>query len=83
MQLPCAARTPHREAPDPAPQIRDRLEARGFERRWLTAPDAGFGAGAHRFTRSPQPLSPWERMFTFVGCDAPAATGGQRPDPTR
>ncbi|MFE7706107.1 class I SAM-dependent methyltransferase family protein [Streptomyces sp. NPDC057486] len=75
--------TRHRKAPDLVPQICDWLEARGFERRWLSAPDAGFGAGAHRFTRSPEPLSPGECMFTFVGYDVLAATGGRRPDPAR
>jgi hypothetical protein len=70
------------KAPDLVPQICDWLDTCGFERRWLSAPDAGFGAGAHPFTRRPEPLSPGESMFTFGGYDEPAATGGQRPDPT-
>ncbi|GGT08319.1 hypothetical protein ACFFV7_26705 [Nonomuraea spiralis] len=57
----------HREAPDRVPLICDWFEERGFERRWLSDPEAGFGVGVHRFTGRPEPLVPGERMFTFVG----------------
>jgi hypothetical protein len=61
--------TRHRQAPDLVPRICDWLEERGFERRWLSAPDAGYGVGVHRFTGQPRPLDPDGRMFTFVGYD--------------
>ena len=63
--------TRHRKAPDLAPRICEWLEARGFERQWLSDPGAGFGVGVHRFAGEPEPLepSPGTRMFTFVGYD--------------
>jgi Methyltransferase domain len=61
--------TRHRTPPDLVPRICQWLEARAFERQWLSEPDAGFGVGVHRFTGDPQPLSREDRMFTFVGYD--------------
>ncbi|WP_329124497.1 methyltransferase [Streptomyces sp. NBC_01465] len=61
--------TRNRKAPDRFPQICDWLESRGFERLWLSEPDAGFGVGAHRFTGTPLPLERGASMFTFVGYD--------------
>lgn len=66
--------TRHREPPDLVPRICQWLEARGFERLWLSDPDNGFGVGAHRFTAEPQQLSTATRMFTFVGYDDLAHT---------
>jgi hypothetical protein len=62
--------TRHRQAPDLVPGICDWLEKRGFEREWLSAPDAGYGVGVHRFTGRPQPLDAEARVFTFLGYDA-------------
>ncbi|WP_329261225.1 class I SAM-dependent methyltransferase [Actinoallomurus sp. NBC_01490] len=59
--------TRHRSAPDRVPLICDWFERSGFERHWLSRPDAGFGVGVHRFTAEPQPLAAGESMFTFVG----------------
>lgn len=39
-------------------------------REWLSGPDAGSGAGVHRFRCEPRPLTEGVRMFTFVGSDA-------------
>lgn len=61
--------TRHRNPPDLVPQICQWLEARGFERQWLSEPDAGFGVGVHRFAGDPRPLASGERMFRFVGYD--------------
>jgi hypothetical protein len=61
--------TRHRKPPDLVPRICDWLEQRGFVRRWLSEPDAGFGVGVHRFDGEPGPLPPAERMFHFVGYD--------------
>jgi hypothetical protein len=58
--------TRHRREPDRVPQICDWFEQRGFERLWLSEPDAGFGVGVHRFTGQPQPLEPGMRLFTFI-----------------
>lgn len=52
--------------PDLVPLICEWFEARGFDRQWLSEPDAGFGVGAHRFRGEPQPLAAGERMFTFI-----------------
>jgi hypothetical protein len=62
--------TRHREAPDRVPLICAWFEELGFERRWVSDPDAGFGVGVHRFAGEPQPLAPGVRMFTFVGYEA-------------
>ncbi|GLY73718.1 hypothetical protein Airi01_019850 [Actinoallomurus iriomotensis] len=61
--------TRHRSAPDRVPLICDWFEQSGFERLWLSPPDAGFGVGVHRFTAEPRPLAAGESMFTFVGYD--------------
>ena len=61
--------TRHREPPDLVPTICGWFEDLGFERRWLSAPDADYGVGVHRFTGRPRPLAGGERMFTFVGYD--------------
>ncbi|HEX6351500.1 class I SAM-dependent methyltransferase [Actinophytocola sp.] len=61
--------TRHRGAPDRVPLICEWFEGLGFERRWVSEPDAGFGVGVHRFTGQPQPLAAGAHMFTFVGYD--------------
>lgn len=61
--------TRHRGAPDRVPSICEWFEERGFDRRWLSEPDAGFGVGVHRFHGEPRPLATGRRMFTFVGYD--------------
>ncbi|MFB7420665.1 class I SAM-dependent methyltransferase [Streptomyces sp. NPDC056121] len=61
--------TRHRAAPDRVPQICEWFEAQGFELRWLSAPDTGFGVGVHRFVGTPQPLRRGTRLFEFVGYD--------------
>jgi hypothetical protein len=61
--------TRHREDPDLVPQICDWFESRGFERVWISDPDAGFGVGVHRFTGEPQPLVPGRTLFSFVRGD--------------
>ncbi len=61
--------TRHRRTPDRVPMICDRLGASGFTLHWLSEPDAGYGVGAHRFAREPQPLAVGTRMFTFLGYD--------------
>jgi len=45
------------------------FERHGFERLFLTAPELGFGVGAHRLTREPSPVPAGMRMFTFIGSD--------------
>jgi hypothetical protein len=57
--------TRHREDPDLVPDIDTWFARAGFERRWLSARDAGYGVGVHRFTGTPRPLRPGERLFTF------------------
>jgi hypothetical protein len=73
--------TRHREAPDLVPSICEWFEELGFEQRWVSDPDAGFGVGVHRFNGRPQPLAANERMFTFIGyeqlTDASADPGSQ------
>src|SRR4051812_36013936 len=59
--------TRHRDPPDLVPAICGWFAEHGFERRWLSDPDAGFGVGVHRYRGEPQPLPPGTRMFTFVG----------------
>jgi hypothetical protein len=61
--------TRHRNQPDLVPQICRWLEARGFQRVWLSDPDVGYGVGVHRFADQPRPLPSGQRMFTFVGYD--------------
>jgi hypothetical protein len=61
--------TRHREDTDLVPQICDWFESRGFERVWVSDPDAGFGVGVHRFTGEPQPLVPGRTLFSFVRGD--------------
>ncbi|NUT46315.1 MAG: SAM-dependent methyltransferase [Saccharothrix sp.] len=58
--------TRHRGAPDLAPTICAWFEARGFDRLFLSDPDAGYGVGAHRFRGEPRPLAAGARLFTFV-----------------
>ncbi|MFD7653794.1 hypothetical protein ACFV4N_07415 [Actinosynnema sp. NPDC059797] len=68
--------TRHRGAPDLVPSICGWFEERGFERRWLSEPGAGFGVGAHVFRGEPRPLAPGVRLFGFVGYDALGGAGG-------
>ena len=68
--------TRHREPPDLVPSICGWFEENGFERRFLSGPDAGFGVGVHRFTGQPGPLEPGVSMFTFIGYDELPATSG-------
>lgn len=70
--------TRHRGAPDMVPLVCTWFEERGFDREWLSGPQAGFGLGVHRFTVRPQSLAAEERMFTFVGYDALKSTGTSR-----
>ena len=55
-----------RWAPDLVPQICDWFGERGFEPVWVSDPSLAFGAGAHRFTGTPQPLATGPRMFRFL-----------------
>jgi hypothetical protein len=57
--------TCHRGEPDRVPSICRWFEDRGFDRVYVSPPDAGFGVGAHRYTAQPQPLTPGQHMFTF------------------
>jgi hypothetical protein len=61
--------TRHRRDPDRVPLICEWFEAQGFELRWLSAADAGYGVGVHRFGGAPQPLRRDSRLFDFVGAD--------------
>jgi hypothetical protein len=54
-----------RWAPDLLPRICDWFAGRGFDQLWVSDPAEDFGAGAHRFTGTPDPLEPGARMFTF------------------
>jgi hypothetical protein len=58
--------TRHRGEPDRVPLICDWFEARGFDLRYLSPPDAGFGVGTHRFTADSRPLAAGQSMFTFT-----------------
>jgi hypothetical protein len=58
--------TRHREEPDLVPSICDWFESRGFDRVWVSEPDAGFGVGVHRFTGVPDPLVTGQRLFSFT-----------------
>ena len=53
--------------PDLVPQICDWFAGRGFDELWVSDPAEGWGAAAHRFTGTPDPLEPGVRMFTFRG----------------
>ncbi|MFF1817694.1 class I SAM-dependent methyltransferase family protein [Kribbella sp. NPDC058245] len=57
--------TRHREAPDLAPAICEWFESVGFERLYLSAPDAGYGVGVHRYVGAGEPLRPGEQLFSF------------------
>lgn len=59
--------TRHREPPDLVPAVCAWFEAAGFAPIWVSDPDAGYGAGAHRYTGPPTALPPAERLFTFEG----------------
>jgi hypothetical protein len=61
--------TRERSAPDRVPLICGWFEERGFDRQWLSEPDAGFGVGVHRFRGEPQPLAEGQRVFTFARSD--------------
>ena len=56
-----------RWAPDLLPQICEWFAGRGFDELWVSDPAEGWGAAAHRFTGTPDPLEPGVRMFTFRG----------------
>ncbi|MFI6677647.1 methyltransferase [Kribbella sp. NPDC050470] len=58
--------TRHRGAPDRVPAICGWFEERGFERVFVSDPEAGFGVGVHRFGGMPEPLVLGRSMFTFV-----------------
>lgn len=67
--------TRHRQPPDLVPRICEWLAERGFEQRWLSEPNAGFGVGVHRFAGEPRLLAADESMFTFRGYRALRGTG--------
>jgi Putative methyltransferase len=56
-----------RWAPDLLPQICGWFADRGFDELWVSDPAEGWGAAAHRFTGTPDPLEEGARMFTFRG----------------
>jgi hypothetical protein len=56
-----------RWSPDLLPEICDWFADRGFDELWVSDPAEGWGAAAHRFTGTPDPLEPGARMFTFRG----------------
>lgn len=58
--------TRHRGEPDLVPTICEWFEARGFERVWVSDPEADFGVGAHRFIGVPEPLVTCQSLFSFV-----------------
>jgi len=57
--------------PDLVPRICEWFEERGFERAWLSEPQAEFPqcCGAHRFTGTPAPLEENAVMFAFTDHD--------------
>lgn len=59
--------TRHRGKPDLVPAICAWFGEEGFELRWLSGSEAGFGVGVHRFTGVPSPLEAGTRLFEFVG----------------
>ncbi|OBB26197.1 methyltransferase [Mycolicibacterium peregrinum] len=58
-----------RTVPDRVPLILNWFDERGFDLVWVSQPDVSYGVGAHRFTGSPEPLTPGSQIFTFVGSD--------------
>ncbi|MFI6603690.1 hypothetical protein ACIBHX_46300 [Nonomuraea sp. NPDC050536] len=64
--------TRHRATPDRVPLICDWFEERGFERRWLSDPEAGFGVGVHRSALQPSTSSLIRRLAR--SCDASASS---------
>jgi len=52
--------------PDLVPQVCDWFADRGFEELWVSEPDVGYGAGAHRFAGTAVPLEESAVMFTFT-----------------
>jgi hypothetical protein len=82
--------TRHRADPDLVPTICEWFADQGFELRWLSEPEAGYGVGAHRFTGASQPFQPGARLFEFVGYDVlrggparSASPGTQSPEDRR
>ncbi len=55
-----------RFAPDLVPQICDWYAATGFEEVFVSAADAPYGVGVHRYTGPPQAVVPGTHMFTFL-----------------
>jgi len=55
--------------PDLLPRICAWFAGRGFDELWVSDPAEGWGAAAHRFTGTPDPLEAGARMFTFRGHD--------------
>ncbi|HTT53114.1 MAG TPA: class I SAM-dependent methyltransferase family protein [Streptosporangiaceae bacterium] len=55
-----------RWAPDLVPQICDWFAGLGFQPRWVSGPELPYGAGAHQFTGTPEPLASGPRMFSFL-----------------
>jgi len=53
--------------PDLLPRICRWFAGRGFDELWVSDPAEGWGAAAHRFTGTPDPLEAGARMFTFRG----------------
>jgi hypothetical protein len=62
--------TRHRRSPDLVPAICAWFERGGFDRVAVTQPELGYGVGAHRRSRAPEPIEAGARMFTFVGAHA-------------
>jgi hypothetical protein len=69
--------TRERRAPDRVPLICGWFEERGFDRQWLSEPNAGFGVGVHRFRGEPLPLAEGQRVFTFAASGALRQAGKQ------
>ncbi|MGL4236275.1 class I SAM-dependent methyltransferase family protein [Tabrizicola sp.] len=59
--------TRNRRTPDRVPLICKWFGDRGFDRQWLSEPEAAFAVGVHRFAGNPPPLELGTRMFKFVG----------------
>jgi Putative methyltransferase len=71
--------TRHRDPPDLFPTICGWFERHGYERVWESDPQAGFGVGVHRLRAPCQPLSPGQRLFTFLGYTDLSPGGGSLP----